>query len=441
MRTLRPSLSFYLSSKRSLTIGEPGNAGRCLDVVIDVTNANKPRLTVPSVAPPRVEPKLLIAFVAWISGGDGFEPLARRDVETMLRRASGRRVSEGLAHLGHEHWLEPLYPGDRSLAYRYRLGRKIPRNEIATWVKLGNELYGPRGVLGHFLCRPAVKHGYLGLTCFVVFGLLLQAEDPLRGRDLAIAADGLLHSNTIRNCLDRLQNRAGIITSLDPAVVAADWPDLLDTYERDCGLADWAVEQDARVAHERKEFHGLRRQVDEVYDAAVVWMRDGWRCATCGEPADSVDHFPLLDWGGLNDARLISPSCLSCNSRHGARAARFKVDARLDTVLVVPAGTEEIDVERMAEAGVDIARHLYTVGEYERAAEFIRNDFGLWRHVFRGEPTAAVYELAQGDELAEAVRAPRDSANAPSRLSESERPASRLRGRFLGRTRCGAELS
>jgi hypothetical protein len=311
---------------------------------------------------------------------------------------------------------------------------------VEIWSALGEELYGSKGLVGHFhfLGRPSVKHGYIGLTGFVVFGLLLQAEGPLTPVEIAALAGGLVHRSTVKACLARLHGRAGVLTSTDPAVVASDWVERLDRYEREAGLVEWATRQESRHQIEREQYRERHWHVDPVYDAAVAWMRD-WPCETCGAPSDTVDHFPLQAWGGINDPALITPSCRSCNSSLGRRAATIKVAPFNGSVLVVPHGTEEIAVERMAAAGLDAALHLYRSGHFARAGALVGGTFGLWRHVFRGEPTATVYELPPGVNITNSAREAGVETLAPDRRTGFVREASAKRGQFRGRTVFGRD--
>ena len=52
----------------------------------------------------------------------------------------------------------------------------------------------------------------------------------------------------------------------------------------------------------------------------TVLDRDGWQCAICNRPADSVDHiFPRVKGGSMWALDNLQSLCKSCNSRKGGR--------------------------------------------------------------------------------------------------------------------------
>jgi 5-methylcytosine-specific restriction endonuclease McrA len=52
----------------------------------------------------------------------------------------------------------------------------------------------------------------------------------------------------------------------------------------------------------------------------TVLDRDGWQCAICNRPADTVDHiFPRIKGGDMWALDNLQSLCKSCNSRKGGR--------------------------------------------------------------------------------------------------------------------------
>ena len=48
--------------------------------------------------------------------------------------------------------------------------------------------------------------------------------------------------------------------------------------------------------------------------------RDGWQCALCNRPADTVDHiYPRVKGGDMWALDNLQSLCKSCNSRKGGR--------------------------------------------------------------------------------------------------------------------------
>ena len=65
----------------------------------------------------------------------------------------------------------------------------------------------------------------------------------------------------------------------------------------------------------RPEWNRLRIEV-----SPIVYMRDGFRCRSCGATTDlTVDHIVPLVRGGTNELRNLQTLCRSCNSRKGGR--------------------------------------------------------------------------------------------------------------------------
>ena len=52
----------------------------------------------------------------------------------------------------------------------------------------------------------------------------------------------------------------------------------------------------------------------------TVLDRDGWQCAICSKPADTVDHiYPRVKGGDMWALDNLQSLCKSCNSRKGGR--------------------------------------------------------------------------------------------------------------------------
>ena len=57
-----------------------------------------------------------------------------------------------------------------------------------------------------------------------------------------------------------------------------------------------------------------------------ILARDGYECAYCGQPADSVDHIISRASGGdMWDAENLVACCRRCNSKKGDRPASKRV--------------------------------------------------------------------------------------------------------------------
>jgi len=76
----------------------------------------------------------------------------------------------------------------------------------------------------------------------------------------------------------------------------------------------------------------------------IVLDRDGWQCAACGRPADSVDHIvPRVKGGDMWALDNLQSLCKSCNSSKGGRFFNNKATPPVfsetslpETVQVIP---------------------------------------------------------------------------------------------------------
>jgi 5-methylcytosine-specific restriction endonuclease McrA len=76
----------------------------------------------------------------------------------------------------------------------------------------------------------------------------------------------------------------------------------------------------------------------------IVLDRDGWQCAVCGRPADTVDHiYPRVKGGDMWALDNLQSLCKSCNSRKGGRFFSHKATPSVflkpslpETVQIVP---------------------------------------------------------------------------------------------------------
>ena len=205
--------------------------------------------------------------------------------------------------------------------------------------------------MGHFLTRPAIKHGHVMMTGFVVFSVL-ERRGPMSATALKRALKPMLTRNTVATRVERLE-AIGLITfdSVGNLSVVPEWEARLSEYEADMGLDKWAQTQDAVILDEREkadeEVQGGR--------AMVVFKKRlrGESCAVLGGPGGEVDHFPPKHWGGFDYLGLLDPICSGCNNDLGVMAKlidrpRFVPDpvARRDLV-GISVYSDSLDLARL----------------------------------------------------------------------------------------------
>lgn len=64
----------------------------------------------------------------------------------------------------------------------------------------------------------------------------------------------------------------------------------------------------------------------EQYREATAIALEGFDCAYCGEPAQTIDHIRPRIAGGSDDATNLVPACRSCNGSKGARSLESWVE-------------------------------------------------------------------------------------------------------------------
>ena len=73
----------------------------------------------------------------------------------------------------------------------------------------------------------------------------------------------------------------------------------------------------------------------------TVLDRDGWQCAICNRPADTVDHiFPRIKGGDMWALDNLQSLCKSCNSRKGGRFFSSKATPPVFPALLSPTQSE-----------------------------------------------------------------------------------------------------
>jgi 5-methylcytosine-specific restriction endonuclease McrA len=66
-----------------------------------------------------------------------------------------------------------------------------------------------------------------------------------------------------------------------------------------------------------KKYHKVGRSRPAPWTRHGVLVRDGWRCAYCGEHATTIDHVLPQSRGGKNTYENTVACCLRCNNRKG----------------------------------------------------------------------------------------------------------------------------
>jgi hypothetical protein len=273
-------------------------------------------------------------IVAWFAyhgrESEMLVPGARRSWLMEFRRANGSAMSKKLTLL-RNGWLRYHKTSNVRDAYEYALDTDIPDSERTKWVELGRILYEPdKGLVGHFLTRPTIKHGHVMMTGFLVFSVL-ERHGPMSATALKRALKPMLSRNTVATRVERLE-AIGLITfdSDGNLSVVPEWEARLAEYEAHMGLDKWAQVQDAVILDERE------RADEEVQGGrAMVVLKKrlrGESCAVLGCPGGEVDHFPLKHWGGFDYPGLLDPICSGCNNDLGVMAKsidrpRFVPDA------------------------------------------------------------------------------------------------------------------
>lgn len=85
----------------------------------------------------------------------------------------------------------------------------------------------------------------------------------------------------------------------------SDWP----------GWAQWLLPEPPHLPHST-----TKKQPVSKHLRAMVFQRDGHRCASCGAENDlSVDHIIAESKGGPTTLANLQTLCRSCNSRKGTR--------------------------------------------------------------------------------------------------------------------------
>jgi 5-methylcytosine-specific restriction endonuclease McrA len=93
----------------------------------------------------------------------------------------------------------------------------------------------------------------------------------------------------------------------------------------------WPTRQDANRFYGFRRRRVVRGRETDVFGAAEIYERDGWRCKICGRKVDremkhpdpmsaSLDHIMPISLGGQHIRSNCQLAHLGCNSRKGARS-------------------------------------------------------------------------------------------------------------------------
>jgi hypothetical protein len=355
------------------------------------SDTNLPMFPALALKPGRPDQVFVVALIAYDESRlAGWRALPRRTLQTYLRRSTGSDVSAGLAGLFKKGWLERRIPGPPTWGREYKLGADISEDQRTAWVELGRLLFEPMGLVGDYLTRPAVKHGRIMLSGFLVL-TLLERHGPVNRLALIKTLKPVMSRNTVIGRLERLEE-------IGLAVQVSDAPDLwmavpdylarLEAYEEITGLKEQAAWQDARIEMERTSERIRLAGGPEVKDREEEVLAGP--CVFCGvAQATEVEHFPPKHWGGFNHPGLMFGACTRCNGDWG-RWIRKKPKPQYpptDARYTAHVYGESTDVIVWAKAWLDIAHWHYEsdlkAGLTEvRAREWVEKAFPFWLAVF-----------------------------------------------------------
>lgn len=337
-----------------------------------------------------INKRLLVSYIAFEGARRGYrqQPLAvelsQRTASVLLRYGRNSRVTTVLNELRRDGWIELATASSGITGNKYTLG-PMSRASLDDWLELGDRLYGPSGLLGTFLDRPCIKHGYLGPIGCIVLEFVRQ-NGPVARSSVVRELSGIASKNSVRAHTKKLE-AIGLVSAAPDLSTPADLDSRIIDYEHETGAWDRARLQDDAIATER----GAHR--DSVL--GPVSTRE-WRtlvsslpCVYCGsEPRTGrgqVEHYPPRHWGGSDQTSLLLPACPTCNHGLGSRLhGSPKIPAPDPFVvrqIVFPGGNPDEAAEFLC--GVMLARHwayyeALVHRELDAAAAAVRQTFPIW---------------------------------------------------------------
>jgi hypothetical protein len=228
--------------------------------------------------------------------------MGQRRLETMLRRSSGKRVSDALDRLVKGRWLRRLKPTKRSLAWRYRLATTLPAATRRQWVDLGRLLFADGGLLSDYVALPSVKHGNVAMNGFVVLSLI-ERHGPVSTSTLKSTLKPLWNPKTTQGRLDRLKAYKLIVEDATGWTTVPDFLLVLADYEERSGLQQLAVKQYLRHLRQRTEYR-IMLAGGEAFIQRKLDVLSG-PCIFCDATlATEVEHFPPMSYWKHLDPKL-----------------------------------------------------------------------------------------------------------------------------------------
>jgi hypothetical protein len=272
--------------------------------------------------PPRFHlvKKIIVADVVYHSQGCGDVGRSHRYLQKRFNRCKRGSIRKLLRSLCDDEWLEVSRKHGLVTETHYRPGRRLSAEQCDRWMLIGERLFDPEGSLGPFLTRPAIKHGYLGISGLLVAGTL-KAEGPVLEKDLVRCLAPLLVRTALvgsTGVLNRLV-RSGVLDLPVDRVWCA--PDDLDgrirRYEVESGVGERVAVLHARIEAERK--HHNEEVLGSPYLQAFRKFLIHQPCSKCGRlsggSGGEVDHFPPIHSGGCDAVGRQYPICRSCNNK------------------------------------------------------------------------------------------------------------------------------
>ena len=334
--------------------------------------------------------------------------MSQRFLQMMFNRSARGAVARLLKRLCGGGWLEVTRPHSKSVATRYKPGPRISDDDKDKWAALGERLFGSEGSLDTFRAAPAIKHGYLGVSGFLVIGTLM-GEGPVHKSVLMKALQPVISSSALRRCpggvFDRLIRSEVLVESEGGLLsVPDDIKERIGRYEAESGVGEKVQRLHEQIRSQQQKNNRLVHGSD-LLQAFRKFLK-GLPCSVCRqvpEASDSeVDHCPPVHLGGFDAIGRLFPICRSCNNSMSDFVKRMKSPEEPDGGQIQVIYTDDPDdLQRFVQDLADF-RYLdlllaFEDDDPERAARGVATTDPLWKAVHGFGSQVTVVDMKTGE--------------------------------------------
>lgn len=278
-----------------------------------------------SKRPKRLLDQLLLAKVVFESVQNGRSMESQRSTGLLFNRSNSARISQRKRELAQSKWLTLERKSKGLVPHSYIPGQRFAYDSglLQEWMDFASSLYGPRGLVRHWLGSPAWGHGCLSEGGVLVVAAAHAIKVPFKPTHLSLSLGGIISIQTVTRWCKALEE-LGVLTrfSNNSYQILPDWEETLNEFLRTNHACCNRQERVSKVTSSQ------RLAIREVVRRGELTPYEKLRfrllpCVRCGGTSRHIEHFPPKRFiGGMPVSN--SPVVLwSICAKHNQSLGRF----------------------------------------------------------------------------------------------------------------------